>query len=232
MFDPMAKPLSLLRYFAGYYGPRDDSARSKCLELLESVGLKDAVSKRFGAFSLGMKKRFGVAAALIGDPEVLLLDETLSGLDPQGVAFVRDKIQSWREDGKAVLLSSHQLNEVQSLSDRVAVIHRGKCVRVYSGDETSGEGSRTLRIMIVDIGDRAVDYLSRFGDVMREGQTIWVRQFHGEPGEVSFELARRGFHVSELTLHAPSLEDRFFELIEQKNGVPSEFPAGHEDDVA
>ncbi len=216
-FDPMARPVPLLLYFGGFYGMKGPSARRRCLELLDLVGLSNATSKRFGAFSHGMKKRFAIAAALVGDPNVLLLDETLSGLDPEGVAFVRDMIRSWRTEGRAILLSSHQLNEIEALSDRVAIIHHGKCVRLVALGPLIGGAERTLRISILDLDDRALSYLSGLGDVRRRGDTVWIRPFTGESGEVSFELAKRGFHVSSLTVESPSLEDLFFDQIEAES---------------
>jgi ABC-2 type transport system ATP-binding protein len=222
MFDPVAKPLPLLRYFAGFYGHQRGPSKSRSVELLGEVGLADAMSTRFGAFSLGMKKRFAIAAALVGEPEVLLLDETLNGLDPEGLSFVRDAIRKWRDEGKAVLLSSHQLNEIQSLSNRIAVIHRGRCIRVLAPDSLANGQQPTLRVSIEDLDERALSYLADYGTVRREGLTVWVHDFRGKPSDISFELARRGYHLSKLDLQAPSLEDVFFDLIlEESQHRPS-----------
>lgn len=212
-FDPMAKALPLLRYLAGFYGFRGREAESRGKELLRVVGLSDSESQRIRTFSYGMKKRLALATALLGDPEVLLLDEVLNGLDPQGIAFVREAIRSWREEGKAILLSSHLLNEVQSLANRIAVIHEGHCLRVLQADDLAVSRSRVLRISITDIDDRAVSYLRTRGEVEQDGNNVRVSHLTAEPEEISFELARMGFHVRSLTMDSPTLEDFFFDLI-------------------
>ncbi len=134
-FDPGAKALSLLRYFAGYHGFRGRRALERSLTLLELVGLRESAGLRFRAFSQGMKKRIALAVALLGEPEVLLLDEVLNGLDPLGIVLVRELMMEWRKEGKAILLSSHLLNEVQQVADRVAIIHTGRLVKVLSRSE-------------------------------------------------------------------------------------------------
>jgi ABC-2 type transport system ATP-binding protein len=97
-------------------------------EVLEEVGLVDAARRRVGGFSLGMRQRLGLATALLGEPEVLVLDEPTNGLDPAGVRWLRDLLRSMAADGRTVLVSSHLLSEVARTVDRVVVIDRGRLV--------------------------------------------------------------------------------------------------------
>jgi ABC-2 type transport system ATP-binding protein len=97
-------------------------------QLLDRVGLADAAGQRAGRYSLGMRQRLGLAAALLGDPEVLVLDEPANGLDPQGIRWLRDLLRSLAAEGRAVLISSHLLAEVAQTVDDVVVISRGRTI--------------------------------------------------------------------------------------------------------
>jgi ABC-2 type transport system ATP-binding protein len=97
-------------------------------EVLEQVGLADAARRRAGGFSLGMRQRLGLATALLGEPEVLILDEPTNGLDPAGVRWLRDLLRAMAAEGRTVLVSSHLLSEVARTVDRVVVIDRGRLV--------------------------------------------------------------------------------------------------------
>ena len=113
--------LRMLAASAGIAGARADS-------LLATVGLQDAARQRAGRYSLGMRQRLGLAAALLGDPAVLVLDEPANGLDPQGIRWLRDLLRSLAAEGRAVLVSSHLLAEVARTVDDVVIIHQGKTV--------------------------------------------------------------------------------------------------------
>lgn len=116
---------------------------SRADEVLELVGLQDAGRKRVGGYSYGMRQRLGIGVALIGDPAVLVLDEPANGLDPEGIRWMRRLLRSFADAGGTVLLSSHQLREVQATVDRLVVISQGRLVREGSLDElTAGNGTR------------------------------------------------------------------------------------------
>jgi ABC-2 type transport system ATP-binding protein len=102
--------------------------RSRCDEVIDIVGLGDAALKRVGQYSLGMRQRLGIAQALLGDPQILLLDEPANGLDPEGIHWVRGLLRGLAEEGRAALVSSHLLGEVARLADDVLVIRRGRFV--------------------------------------------------------------------------------------------------------
>ena len=114
-------------------------------EVLELVGLRDAGAKRVGGYSYGMRQRLGIGVALMGDPEVLVLDEPANGLDPEGIRWMRRLLRSFADAGGTVLLSSHQLREVQATVDRLVVIADGRLVREGMLDElTSEAGTRVV----------------------------------------------------------------------------------------
>jgi ABC-2 type transport system ATP-binding protein len=121
--------------------------RSRVDEVLALVELSDASRRRAGGYSLGMRQRLGLAAALLGDPEVFVLDEPANGLDPQGIRWLRDFLRSLASEGRTVLISSHVLAEVAQTVDEVVIIHRGKLIRhaAMSDVEAMAAGSTIVR---------------------------------------------------------------------------------------
>lgn len=107
-------------------------------EVLELTGLRDAAKTRIGGFSLGMGQRLGIATALLGDPGVLVLDEPTNGLDPEGIRWTRHFLRALADDGKAVLVSSHLMNEMEDIADDVVVIARGRVLSAGSVTEVTG----------------------------------------------------------------------------------------------
>ncbi len=212
-FDATARALPLLVYYAGFYGIPRGEARSRARELLARVGLQEEERGRLRHFSQGMRKRFSLASAMLVDPQNLLLDEILNGLDPQGIAFVRSWVLEARRQRKAVLLSSHQLAELEALADRVAFVHRGRLLRTVDRAELARAGTPTLRIVIPNIDAAALAYLATLGDTHAEGPVAWVARPKIESHEVVAELVRRGFHVAECHRETTSLETYFLELI-------------------
>jgi ABC-2 type transport system ATP-binding protein len=110
--------------------------------VLEAVGLTDATNKRVGTYSLGMGQRLGIATALLGEPEVLVLDEPVNGLDPEGIRWIRRFLKSYAADGRTVLLSSHLMSEMANTADDLVVISNGRVVTQGTLDEiTVGHAS-------------------------------------------------------------------------------------------
>jgi len=114
-------------------------------ELLDRVGLADAADRRVGGYSLGMRQRLGIAQTLVGDPQVLILDEPANGLDPEGIAWMRRLLRDFANRGGTVLLSSHLLHEVQATVDNLVVISRGEVVASGSMDELLASSSLLVR---------------------------------------------------------------------------------------
>ena len=128
-----------------------DRRRSEVERVLALVGLEGRGHDRTGGFSKGMQQRLGLGAALLGDPELVILDEPTSALDPVGRDDVRSIIRDARERGSAVLLNSHLLGEVERLCDRVAIVHRGRVVAAGSLGDLLGEP--TVRLRVTDLAD-------------------------------------------------------------------------------
>ncbi len=126
-FHPGRTARSRLRVFAVGAGLPGNSIDA----VLDLVGLTEAADRRVGGYSMGMRQRLALAGALLGDPSVLILDEPTNGLDPQGVAWLRTLLRSWADDGRTVLVSSHQLAEVAQVVDHVVIISAGRVV--YDG---------------------------------------------------------------------------------------------------
>ena len=135
LFEKDFKALDYFIYIAGFYGIPTIEAKRLGRELLEMVGLEDAINKKLGTFSQGMKKRFALALSLINDPPNIIFDEVLAGLDPQGILFFRKIVKEFKNKNKAILFSSHILSEVQDIADRVVFIHRGKIIADMSMGE-------------------------------------------------------------------------------------------------
>jgi ABC-2 type transport system ATP-binding protein len=128
-------------------------------EMLDLVGLREVAKKRAGSFSLGMSQRLGVASALLGDPEVLLLDEPVNGLDPEGVLWIRNLMKHLAGQGKTVLVSSHLMNEMAVTADHLIVIGRGRLIAASSTEEIIARGSGgSVRVRTPD-ADRLADLI-------------------------------------------------------------------------
>jgi len=131
--------------------------RSRVEEVLELVGLGEAGGRRAGSFSLGMGQRLGIAAALLGDPGVLLLDEPVNGLDPEGIRWIRGLLRSLAAQGRTVLVSSHLIGEIARTADRVVVIGRGRLLADESVAELSAR-SASLEEAFFELTSASAEY--------------------------------------------------------------------------
>jgi ABC-2 type transport system ATP-binding protein len=189
--------------------------RSRASEVLGLVGLEQAAGRRVGTYSTGMRQRLGLASALLGDPQILVLDEPLNGLDPQGIRWLRTFLREHAARGKTVLLSSHVLSEVAQTVDDVVVIHKGRLVRQGSMDELAqGSGgvlvSTPTRERLAAAVQRAggrVEYQDGGGRILIEGLDA------AQVGELAHD-ERVVLH--ELAPHGSSLEEVFFALTEEE----------------
>jgi ABC-2 type transport system ATP-binding protein len=185
--------------------------RTRVDELLTLVGLGDAADRRAGGYSLGMRQRLGLAAALLGDPRVLVLDEPANGLDPQGIRWLRDFLRSLAAEGRAVLVSSHVLAEVAQTAHEVVVISRGRSVAQAPLEELLATRAGGMRVAGPDVG-RLAELLQAGGaavDAAGDG-TVVVHDLGGE--EIGRAIAEHGIVISELSPVGSSLEEIFFEL--------------------
>ena len=121
--------------------------RTRVDEVLDLVGLREVANQRAGSFSLGMSQRLGIAAALLGDPQVLLLDEPVNGLDPEGVLWIRNLMKQLASEGRTILVSSHLMNEMAVTADYLIVIGRGRLITESTTDEViSRSADKSVRV--------------------------------------------------------------------------------------
>ncbi len=145
-------------------------------EVLELVGMSDAARRKVGKFSTGMKQRIGIAMALLHRPRFVILDEPTNGLDPAGMREIRQLLRSLAENGTSVLLSSHLLNEVQQVCDRIAVLNRGRVVAQGRVEDLLNAQKPSVRLMVGDVSAavRVLESLSGVENVQASGDTLLV----------------------------------------------------------
>ncbi|RKE20075.1 ATP-binding cassette domain-containing protein [Streptomyces sp. TLI_171] len=181
-------------------------------QVLERVGLAEAARRQAGGFSLGMRQRLGIAAALLGDPPALMLDEPFNGLDPDGIRWIRELLAGLAADGRAVLVSTHLMGELEDVAGQVVVVGRGRVLADAGVAELlAGVASGRVTVRTAEPG-RAAEVLSRAGaDVRVTGpQELWVT---GLPGErIAARLGAAGVPFAELSGHRAGLEDAYLAL--------------------
>ena len=190
-------------------------------EVLEQVGLSERGGDAVGKYSLGMRQRLGLAAALLKDPALLILDEPANGLDPAGMRSVRELLGELAAEGRTVFVSSHLLTEIEHTCDQVAILHRGRCVRTGRVDDirASGRGPSIL----VAVGDPvgAIGVLEDAGMVAEiDDGRVRVALPGVEAGRVNRTLGERGHWVTELRVDERDLEDVFLELTGERSDEP------------
>ncbi len=191
-------------------------ARQRVDTVLEQVGMSDYAGRRVGGYSLGMRQRLSLATALLGDPGVLVLDEPINGLDPEGIRWIRGFLQQLAAEGRTVLISSHLLSEVQQSVDEVVIIARGRLMR--TGTLASLELDRAPRT-IVDSPDRPAlaAALGAAGLAYAEGRNGFIVD-EPEPGRVGRAAFVGGVELSELHRLKSELEDAFLALVGEGEG--------------
>ncbi|MFS0071488.1 ABC transporter ATP-binding protein [Corynebacterium striatum] len=185
-------------------------------EVLGLVGLSDVAGKKAGGFSLGMGQRLGLAGALLGDPGILILDEPVNGLDPEGIRWVRSLVRALAAEGRTVLISSHLLSEMSLTADHLVVIGRGRLVANQSTYDFVKEHSQSSVIV-------RSDHLEEFGGALREAN-VSFRTSTDEEGRNTFIIEDQstdfigqlaystGVPLNELSLKRASLEDAFIQM--------------------
>jgi len=185
---------------------------SRVDELLELVGLTEVARKRVGAFSLGMGQRLGIAAALLGDPAVLLFDEPANGLDPEGIRWIRQLLRRLAADGRTVFVSSHVMSEMALIADHLVVIGRGRLIADLPVDEFVRRGTRhQVRVRSPRLTELAS--LLSGPDVSVRSLADGAIEVDGMTSDAIGELAAsHGLPLHELSPVGVSLEDAFMEL--------------------
>jgi ABC-2 type transport system ATP-binding protein len=195
-------------------------------DLIELVGLEAVAKKRAGQFSLGMGQRLGIAAALLGDPEVVMLDEPVNGLDPEGIRWIRDLLKSLATEGRTVFLSSHLMSEMTMTADHLIVIGRGRLI----ADESVRDFVRRHSRNIVRVrSPQAVELAEVVSspDVVVDSIEPGLLEIEGLTAEqIGEAAAARGYVLHELTLQQVTLEDAFIDITQDELEFKTHRPFG------
>ncbi len=195
-------------------------------EVLELVGLTPAAKRKVKGYSLGMRQRLGLAQALVGNPQVLILDEPANGLDPEGIRWLRGLLAHFATEGRTVLVSSHQLNEVQEIANRVVILNRGELVRSGSIEELSA-GTSTVIVrgpnllalhQALESGGAHVTQL--------DGQSMSVAG--ADAAAIGHAAFVNNIELHELTTRGFDLEDLFFQLTAGGGAHQAQLPPGQQ----
>jgi ABC-2 type transport system ATP-binding protein len=206
----LALALGREREDGNWFLGRERAARQRVDAVLELVELTAAARRRVGGYSLGMRQRLGLAGALLGDPELLILDEPANGLDPEGVRWLRGFMRSFAAGGKTVLISSHVLAEVQQTVDQVVIINKGRLVTFEPLAQLTTRISGGVRVR-APRAHRLHKELAAHGiqSTLLDGDELLVDGAPAQIGELAFAA---GIPLHELAPESSSLEDVFLEL--------------------
>ena len=207
-FYPYLSGRDNLRVLARHAGIDD----ARIAPVLGQVGLGTRAGDRIATYSMGMKQRLGVAAALLKDPELLILDEPTNGLDPAGMAEMRDFIRSLADGGRTVLLSSHLMGEIEQVSDRVGVIRDGRLVAEGTVGELRGRPGLRVRAEPQGQAARLIAALADVQAVTSDDGLLEVAVDTAHAAAINRMLVQAGVAVSEIYAQTASLEDVFLEL--------------------
>jgi ABC-2 type transport system ATP-binding protein len=190
--------------------------RGRVKELISLVGLDEVARKRAGQFSLGMGQRLGIAAALLGDPEVLVLDEPINGLDPEGIHWIRDLLKRLAAEGRTVFLSSHLMSEMSLTADHLIIIGRGRLIRDVGLAEFVDEWSKNIvRVRSPEAAQLRDAILGP--DIRVSSEEPGVLEIQGLTAEqIGDAAARNRLVLHELTPEKTSLEEAFMELTREE----------------
>lgn len=207
-------------------------AKHRVETVLAQVGLADVGAKRVGEFSLGMRQRLGIAGALLGDPETLMLDEPVNGLDPDGVRWVRNLVRSLADEGRTVFVSSHLMSETQLVADRVVLLGQGRLIVDAPTSEVVGNGMGTVVVVRspdAELLARSVEAGgSEHGATVSHGDTGELRVSGTAPETVGDIAHAAGARIHALYSEETSLEQAYLELtasVTEHTALPPE-PSG------
>jgi ABC-2 type transport system ATP-binding protein len=211
-FYPYLSGTDNMRVIARYAGV----PKGRIEEVFDLVDLSDRARDKFATYSLGMKQRLGVAAALLKDPELLILDEPTNGLDPAGMADMRDLIRRLGSGERTVLLSSHLLGELEQICDRVGVISRGRLIAESTVEELRGKGALLVGAKPLDRARERVEQLLGAERVEVLDGALRLDADLATAGQINRELVNANVEVTELRRTERTLEEVFLEMTDQK----------------
>lgn len=224
------KALEYLDFFGRIYRLSPDMRRKRALGLMERFGLSDALSRRVGEYSKGMKQKLALVRAMLHDPPVLLLDEPTSAMDPQSAKLVRDAVTELKRDHRTIILTTHNLSEAQMLADRIGVIRRGRLIANGTFSELSQRfvGDPVMEIRFAHPMNGLADKLRAELDVVESGPD-WLRYRTAAPQQVNPPLLQRlvaeGAEIVTLSEIPRSLEAVYLQIVAEDEGTEPEVKA-------
>lgn len=197
------------------YGLQDKNTRIN--ELLKLVRLDSKNTTKVKGYSMGMKQRLGIAAALLGSPDVLILDEPINGLDPQGIVEIRGLILELNRAGLTIIISSHILEELSKIATKYAILHQGEIVEVISREDLQLKCEERIEIRVEEAKE-AIPVLERELEIMKykvaDSHTLYVYDTHVPIRQITKALIEHGVMVDHIAKHKQSLEQYFLERTE------------------
>jgi ABC-2 type transport system ATP-binding protein len=203
--------------------------RRRVGEVLELVGLSDVARKRAKGFSLGMGQRLGIAGALLGDPQILMFDEPVNGLDPEGILWIRNLMKSLAAEGRTVFVSSHLMSEMENTADHLLVIGRGRMIADCTVREFINQNSeRAIRVRTPDTTKLAELVIGDGGKVVPDGDggLLVTELTMDRVGDLAFD---NGVRLYELSALQASLEQAFMELTRDSVEFQAAIPGSHQE---
>ncbi len=218
------KGIEYLDFFARIYHLPPQERKRRPLALMEHFGLGDALDKRLGEYSKGMKQKLALVRAMLHDPPVLLLDEPTSAMDPQSAKLVRDAISALRQDARTIAITTHNLTEAQSLADRIAVIRKGRIIANGTFRELSQRfvGEPLMELRLRQHLNGALEELHEMVSVVEQGD-CWLRYRTPEPAVTNPQVIRRlagaGLDIVTLSEVTQTLEDVYLQIVAEDEGA-------------
>lgn len=218
------KAVEYLDFFGRIYHLPKAQSRQRGLELMKRFGLDDALDRRIGDYSKGMKQKLALVRAMLHDPSVLLLDEPTSAMDPQSAKLVRDALLELKSDKRTVALTTHNLNEAQLLADTIGVIRRGRLIAHGTFEELSRRfvGDPTMELKFVKPLNGVAKDLAAMVIVTESGDS-WLRYRTSQPQRtnpaVLRKLTEQGVEVVTLSEMKQSLEDVYLQIVAEDEGI-------------
>jgi ABC-2 type transport system ATP-binding protein len=226
---PNLTPHEILSYFGKLRGMSNQSQKERIKEVLNLVEMVDWTNKKIGTFSKGMKQRIGLAAALLHNPPVVILDEPTAGLDPRGIILIRKIIKSLKKEDKTIFLSSHLLSEVQEICDQVAVINKGRLLRFDSIQNIGNLKDSKIKIQFTEQPNQEqlslIKNISGIIDLNEESPEKYVVRFEGSSNERADLLKRIQEIGPDVVSFAPfgtELESLYLDLVSDSGDEKNE----------
>ncbi len=191
-------------------------------EILELIGLSDAGNKKAGRFSLGMKQRLGIGLALVGNPDFLVLDEPINGLDPQGIVEVRDIIQKLNsEKGITIIISSHILGELSRIATKYGIINNGKLIEELTKEELFAKCQEHIELKVdnAEVACTVIEGMGITNYKVVDRNAIYIYERLTDSGEIVLELAKNNIKILGIIVKNEDLEDYYLSVTGGKNNA-------------